>query len=71
MPASRGGLAIKVEDGDAAHRARSASTVAALRALGVLDQQAIDGRLAEFAAPPIHDPRGAPSGDVRPAFTLG
>jgi L-asparaginase II len=65
------GLAIKVEDGDAVHRARSASTVAALRALGVLDQQAIDGRLAEFAAPPIHDPRGAPSGDVRPAFTLG
>lgn len=65
------GLAIKVEDGDAVHRARNASTVAALRALGVLDQQAIDGRLAEFAAPPIHDPRGAPSGEVRPAFTLG
>ena len=25
---------------------------------------------AEFAAPPVHDPRGAPSGVVRPAFAL-
>ncbi|HKO32176.1 MAG TPA: asparaginase [Candidatus Limnocylindria bacterium] len=64
------GLAIKVEDGDAVHRARNASTVAALRQLGVLDQEAVDGRLAEFAAPPIVDPRGTPSGAVRAALAL-
>ena len=52
------------------HSARSATTVAVLRELGVLDQQALDGRLAEFAAPPIHDPRGAPSGVARAAFAL-
>jgi len=64
------GLAIKIEDGDAVHRARNASTVAALRALSVLDQEAVEGRLAEFAAPPINDPRGDPSGDVRASFAL-
>ncbi|HEX6475460.1 MAG TPA: asparaginase [Candidatus Limnocylindria bacterium] len=65
------GLAIKVEDGDAAHRARSVSTVAALLSLDVLDDEAIEGRLAEFAHPPITDPRGDPAGEVRPAFTVG
>ena len=65
------GLAIKVEDGDAAHRARSVSTVAALRGLGVLDQDAVERRLAEFATPPIFDPRGDPSGEVRAVFSLG
>ena len=64
------GLAIKVEDGDAAHRARSASTVAALASLGALDPETIDARLVEFAAPPIRDPRGEPSGEVRAAFAL-
>jgi L-asparaginase II len=64
------GLAIKVEDGDAAHRSRSVSTVAALRSLGVLDQEMVEGRLAEFAHPPITDPRGDSSGEVRAAFTL-
>jgi L-asparaginase II len=65
------GLAIKVEDGDAAHRARSVSTIAALRALGALDDAAASGRLLELAAPPIVDPRGDPSGEVRSAFSLG
>lgn len=65
------GLAIKVEDGDASHRARDVTAVAALRLLGVIDQAAIDGRLAEFAAPTILDPRGGPSGEVRAAFALG
>ena len=64
------GLAIKVEDGDAAHRARSVSTVAALRAMGVLGSEAVEGRLAEFANPPVTDPRGDASGAVRAAFTL-
>jgi L-asparaginase II len=64
------GLAVKVEDGDAAHRARSVSTIAALRGLGALDDDAVAGRLAEFAAPPIVDPRGDPSGEARAAFSL-
>ena len=64
------GVAIKVEDGDAVHRARNASTVAVLRELGVLDEAAVEGRLAEFASPSILDPRGEASGQVRPAFAL-
>jgi len=64
------GLAVKVEDGDAAHRARSVSTVAALHGMGVLDEAAVEGRLAEFAAPGIRDPRGEPSGEMRPTFSL-
>jgi L-asparaginase II len=66
------GLAIKVEDGDAAHRARSAVAIAALRQLGVLDDAAATDRtLAPFASPPIVDPRGDPSGEVRAVFNLG
>jgi len=64
------GLAIKVEDGDAAHRARSVSTIAALHAMGVLDDESVEGRLAEYAAPPVTDPRGDPSGAMRAAFAL-
>jgi L-asparaginase II len=63
------GLAIKIEDGDRARRGRNVVTIAALRQLGVLDDEAIV-RLADYASPPILDPRGAPSGEVRPAFTL-
>ncbi|MDQ2853602.1 MAG: asparaginase [Chloroflexota bacterium] len=63
------GLAIKIEDGDRARRGRNVATVEALRQVGVLDADAVD-RLAEFASPPIRDPRGAPSGEVRPAFEL-
>jgi L-asparaginase II len=66
------GLAVKIEDGDAARRARSTATISALRQLGVLDDEtAADRRLAAFAAPPIVDPRGDPSGEVRPVFSLG
>jgi L-asparaginase II len=65
------GLAVKIEDGDGARRARAAATVAALRGLGALDEADVSGRLAEFASPPIRDPRGDPSGEVRAAFTLG
>jgi L-asparaginase II len=64
------GLAIKIEDGDAARRARSASTIATLRGLGALDDAVIDDRLAAFAAPPVLDPRGDLSGEVRAAFSL-
>ena len=64
------GLAAKVEDGDWARRAGGVATIAALTGLGSLDARAVD-RLAEFADPPIVDPRGAPSGSVRATFTLG
>jgi L-asparaginase II len=64
------GIAIKVEDGDAARRARGVATVAALRQLEALDDDAVNERLSPFAAPPILDPRGEPSGSVRPAFRL-
>ncbi len=65
------GLALKVEDGDGARRARAAATVAALRGLGVLDEADATGRLAEFASPSIRDPRGESSGEVRATFSLG
>jgi L-asparaginase II len=65
------GVAIKIEDGDLARRARSVTTIAALRQLGVLDEATIADRLAEFASPPIVDPRGDSSGEARAAFTLG
>ena len=63
------GLAIKIEDGDRARRGRNVATIESLRQLGVLDEAAVE-RLAEFASPPIRDPRGASSGEVRPAFEL-
>ena len=64
------GLALKIEDGDGARRARATATVAALRALGALDEADVGGRLAEFASPPIRDPRGERSGEVRAVFSL-
>jgi L-asparaginase II len=63
------GVAVKVEDGDAARRARGVATVESLRQLGALDDEAVAG-LAEFASPPILDPRGESSGSIRPAFSL-
>jgi L-asparaginase II len=64
------GMALKIEDGDGARRARSTATVATLRQLGALDDAAIDERLRELSSPPILDPRGDQSGEVRAAFTL-
>jgi L-asparaginase II len=66
------GLALKVEDGDGARRARSTATIAALRQLDALDEEVVGGRgrLADFASPPIRDPRGEPSGEVRAVFSL-
>jgi L-asparaginase II len=63
------GLAVKVDDGDGARRARTVTTVEALRELGALDEAAL-ARLAEFASPPITDPRGERAGEVRPTFEL-
>ena len=64
------GVALKIEDGDGARRARSTATIAALRQLGALEDESVESRLRDFASPPIRDPRGDPSGEVRPAFTL-
>jgi L-asparaginase II len=63
------GLAVKIEDGDGARRARGVSTIEALRRLGALDESALT-RLADFASPQIVDPRGERSGEVRAAFEL-
>ncbi|MGH2457088.1 MAG: asparaginase, partial [Candidatus Limnocylindria bacterium] len=63
------GLALKVEDGDGARRARSVATISALLQLGCLDAELVAGRLADFG-PPLRDPRGGISGEVLPAFTL-
>lgn len=66
---SEAGLAIKIEDGDASNRARNVVSCHALRELGVLEEADLE-RLADYASPPILDPRGDPAGMVRPAFSL-
>ncbi len=63
------GVAIKIEDGDGARRAREVAACSVLAQLGVLESAALD-RLAEYASPPITDPRGTASGAVRAAFEL-
>ena len=63
------GLVVKIEDGDAARRAGSVTVCAALRQLGVLDSAAMTS-LAEFASPPIRDPRGERSGEVKATFKI-
>lgn len=63
------GLALAIEDGDRARRGRDAATVEALRQLNALDAEGLS-RLSAFASPPIRDPRGARSGEVRAAFRL-
>ena len=66
---SEAGLAIKIEDGDASNRARNVVSCHALRELGVLGDEDLE-RLAEYASPPILDPRGDPAGEVRAGFQL-
>jgi L-asparaginase II len=63
------GLALKIEDGDAAGRARNVATCAALDQLGALGSATLE-RLTPFAAPSIRDPRNNVSGEVRAAFRL-
>ena len=63
------GAAAKIEDGNLARRAGDATSIALLRQLGlVIDPLA--GPLVEYAAPPIRDPRGQASGEVRSVFRL-
>jgi L-asparaginase II len=63
------GIAAKVEDGNLARRAGDATSIAILRQLGLVTDP-LAGALVEFAAPPIVDPRGGRSGDVRAVFRL-
>ncbi len=63
------GVALKIEDGDGSRRAASTAGCAALAQLGILDTDAL-ARLADYASPPIRDPRGEVSGSVRATFSL-
>jgi len=63
------GLALKIEDGDRSRRARHVASCDALRQLGALDDATL-ARLRDYASPPVLDPRGDPSGEIRAAFRL-
>lgn len=64
------GVAVKVEDGDAARRAGAAATCEALRQIDALGEVELS-QLSSYANPPVRDlPRGDVVGEVRPAFTL-
>ena len=63
------GVAVKVEDGNLARRAGDVVSIEVLRQVGLLAEPLADS-LAEYADPPIVDPRGERSGEVRPAFGL-
>jgi L-asparaginase II len=63
------GIAATIEDGNLARRAGDVTSVAILRQLG-LAADPLPGPLVDFAAPPIVDPRGDRSGDVRAVFLV-
>ena len=63
------GIAAKVEDGNLARRAGDVTSVAVLRQIGLISDPIPDA-LMEYESPPIADPRGEPSGQVRAAFAL-
>ena len=63
------GLAVRIEDGDAAHRGVSVAVCNALRQLGVLRPESVEG-LRDFASPPVRDPRGLRVGEVKATFKI-
>jgi L-asparaginase II len=64
------GVAVKIEDGDAARRAGAVATCETLRQIGFLGEVELS-QLAAYTATPIRDlPRGEVVGEVRAAFTL-
>jgi L-asparaginase II len=64
------GVAVKIEDGDAARRAGPAATCEALRHVGVLGEVELS-QLGPYARPEVLNlARGEPVGEVRPAFEL-
>ena len=62
------GIAATIEDGNLGRRAGDVVSVDVLRQLGVVGE--LPDRLREFASPPVLDPRGEVSGEIRPAFRL-
>jgi L-asparaginase II len=63
------GIAVKVEDGNLGRRAGDVVSIAVLRQLGLIAGP-VPEPLAEYATPPIVDPRGEASGEVRAIFAL-
>lgn len=63
------GIAATVEDGNAAHRAGDAVAIEVLRQVGLFGD-GLPANLEPFQHPAIVDPRGDPTGEVRPAFRL-
>jgi L-asparaginase II len=63
------GVAATIEDGNHARRAGDVVSIAILRQLGLVDEP-LPAALEPFADPPILDPRGVRSGDVRASFRL-
>jgi len=64
------GVAVKVEDGDAARRAGPAATCETLRQVEVLGEVELS-QLGDYAAAPVRDlPRGEVVGEVRASFSL-
>ncbi len=64
------GVAVKIEDGDAARRAGAAATCEALRQVGVLGEVELS-QLESYAAAPVRDlSRGDVVGEVRATFSL-
>ena len=63
------GIAAKIEDGNLARRAGDVTAIAIIRQLGLAGDP-LPGPLAEYASPPIVDPRGASSGTVRSTLRL-
>jgi L-asparaginase II len=62
------GIAVTIEDGNAARRAGDVVSVALLRQLGLFEH--VPAALKPLASPPITDPRGDATGEVRAAFRL-
>ncbi len=67
---SPSGMALTIEDGGTTSRAVNVATCDALRQANALDDHQMD-LLSEYARPPVLDPRGAVSGEIRSAFSLG
>ena len=63
------GIAAKIEDGNLAQRAGHATAVSVLRQIG-LATDPLPHALIDYASPQILDPRGEPSGEVRPVLRL-
>jgi len=63
------GIAAVIEDGNLARRGGDATSIEALRQVGLVTDP-LPGSLAEFASPSILDPRGERAGGVRTAFRL-